>query len=910
MLAKFWELETCTIKSTHSVEETACEELFEHTTVRDEEGTFVVTLPKKNYVISQLGDSKAIALKRFYGLERRFATNEELKTLYSEFIREYISMGHMREIHEDTSETKSYYMPHHAVLKPDSTTTKLRVVFDASSRTSTGVSLNEGLMVGPVVQDDLLSIILRFRFRQFVLVADVAKMYRMVKVVDTDQPLQRILWRETPTEPIKSFQLTTVTYGTASAPYLATKCLQKLACEGESTHAAAARVIKKDFYVDDMLTGTDSLEEGKMLAAEVIELMSSAGFMLRKWNSNSAELLSTVPQELRDTRASLELDSSSSSVKTLGLIWEPASDSFRFTVPSWNTGGTITKRVVLSDTARLFDPLGLIGPVVVLAKIFVQDLWKQKNDWDEVLPDKFQSFWTEYRRNISALESLSVPRWTNFSNNLKAVELHGFCDASEAAYGACLYLRCELDDGSVTVRLITSKSRVAPLEDLSRKKKKLSIPRLELSSALLLSHLYDKLCSSIELSAKAYFWTDSTIVKCWLSSLPSRWQAFVAHRVSEIQHLTKNGVWSHVAGVENPADIISRGMTPVQLQYQSLWFNGPLWLRQDRSTWPNPSEEQPVLNKSVLEERASTSLPVRGMAISEIFALRSSLPDLVRLVGWIRRFRYNSTNRANRRIGNLSCAEYNEAEVALVRLAQRESFQEEISALSKGQTLKPSSIILSTNPRLRDGVLRVGGRLTHAPVPETRKHPIILHHQHPFTRLVLEYYHRKHFYAGQQLLIASVREKYWPTRIRSLARSVIHRCISCFRSKPKIHEQLMADLPSVRVTPGAIFYSVGLDFCGPFQIKYPGRRSNPIKTFVCIFVCLVTKAVHMEVVADLSTQAFLAALKRFVAIRGKPQTIMCDNATNFVGANRELEQLRLQLCDQLCQYVVCKYAEE
>ncbi|XP_055523061.1 uncharacterized protein LOC129717231 [Wyeomyia smithii] len=546
LLAKFWEVESCNIKSTHSEEESTCEELYERTTVRDSEGKFVVTLPKKDYVISQLGGSKSIALKRFYGLERRFATNEELRIMYSTFMNEYISMGHMQQVHEEASDYPSYYMPHHAVLKPDSTTTKLRVVFDASRRTSSGISLNDGLMAGPVVQEDLLSIILRFRFRQFVLVADVAKMYRMVKVVDADQSLQRILWRSSPTEPVKSFQLTTVTYGTASAPYLATKSLQKLASEGEATHKAAARVIKKDFYVDDMLTGTDDLEEAKALAAEIIQLMNSAGFTLRKWNSNSAELLSTIPQILRDDRATLELDSSTSPIKTLGLIWQPASDNFLFVFPQWNPDPTITKRVVLSDTARIFDPLGLIGPVTVLAKIFLQDLWKHKADWDDPLPEDLQTFWNEYRRNIAALETLTVPRWTCYTNDLKSVELHGFCDASEAAYGACLYLRCEMEDGSVTVRLITSKSRVAPLEDLSRKKKKLSIPRLELSSALLLSHLYEKLRSSIELPANAYFWTDSMIVKCWLSSLPSRWQIFIANRVSEIQHLTKNGVWSHL----------------------------------------------------------------------------------------------------------------------------------------------------------------------------------------------------------------------------------------------------------------------------------------------------------------------------------------------------------------------------
>ncbi|XP_062715106.1 uncharacterized protein LOC134291407 [Aedes albopictus] len=819
LIAKFWELESCNSSSTLSVEETICEDIYERTTVRDNEGRFVVTLPKKEHVISQLGDSKAIALKRLHGMERRFATNEKLKVLYIDFVQEYLSMNHMREVDAGEDKRPSYYLPHHAVLKPDSTTTKLRVVFDGSCRSSSGVSLNDGLMVGPVVQDDLFSIILRFRSWEFVLVADIAKMYRMVKVVESDQPFQRILWRDSPDQPVRTYELTTVTYGTASAPYLATKCLQRLGTEGETSHPTAAKVVRKDFYVDDLLTGTDSIEEGKALATELISLTNSAGFTLRKWSSNSAELMSTIPAELRDERTTLELDSSTSVVKTLGLTWEPTKDIFKFAVPRWSSEPTITKRVVLSDTARIFDPLGLLGPVTVQAKIFLQQLWKQKSDWDDALPETFQAFWNEFRRNAGALESLSVPRWTGFSSSLASVELHGFCDASEAAYGACLYLRCESPDGSVTVRLITSKSRVAPLEDLSRKKKKQSIPRLELSSALLLSHLYEKFRSSVHVSANVYFWTDSMIVKCWLSSLPSRWQMFVANGVSEIQHITKSGVWNHVAGADNPADIVSRGMTPAQLAYQSIWFEGPLWLRQDRTNWPKSAAVQSELDNALLEERPAASLPVQVKPPSSIFSLRSSFPALVRLVAWIRRFAHNAVprHRACKHSGILSTFELNKAELQLVRLSQSESFPAEIAALSKNQPISPSSKLLAANPFLVEGVLRVGGRLQRAPIAETRKHPLILHHQHPLTKLIMDHYHRRLFHAGQQLVISSVREKFWPTRARDVARWTIHRCVPCFRSKPKVHEQLMADLPPVRVTPAAVFLKVGIDLCGPFH---------------------------------------------------------------------------------------------
>ncbi|XP_055603757.1 uncharacterized protein LOC129751989 [Uranotaenia lowii] len=910
IVTRFWELESCFSKSLLSVEESACEEFYDETTYRDADQRYVVSLPKKGYLIDKLGDSRATALRRLEGLERRLARDSALKQQYFEFIQEYIDMGHMIEVKEESNQL-AYYMPHHPVQKPDSTTTKLRVVFDASCRTTSGVSLNEALMVGPVVQDDLLSIVLRFRFRKIAIVADIAKMYRMVRMNPADQPLQRILWRFSPEEPVKSYQMTTVTYGTASAPYLATKSLQRLAQDGESSYPAAAAVIKKDVYVDDLMTGTDDPEEGAQLVSAVNTLTNSAGFILRKYCSNSPEILSKIPPELRDERTTLELDSSTATVKTLGLLWEPSSDSFKFAVPVWNSDACVTKRSVLSDIARVFDPLGLIGPVVVQAKIFLQQIWKHKSDWDDPLPDDMKIFWEEYRRNLIALESFSVPRWTGYLNILTSVELHGFCDASEAAYGACIYLRCTSDKGSITVRLVTAKSKVAPLEDLARRKKRQSIPRLELSSALLLAHLYDKLRQSIPFTISAYFWTDSMIVKYWLASLPSRWQSFVGNRVSEIQHITKGGIWNHISGTENPADIISRGMSPAQLQYQSLWLDGPSWLKFDRSAWPTIVEHPSDIDNSMLEEKPAAALPVQAHPPSFIFELHSSLPRLIRIVALLQRFIHNSKkrNRDTKRIGQVSLEEVDEALQALVKLSQRETFPEELKALRTNHDIRTSSPLSSLNPVLVDGTMRVGGRLRHAAMSEDRRHPFILHPKHPLTKTIMRHYHLKNFHAGQQLLVSTVRERFWPIHIDSLARKVIFECVSCFRNKPKVQQQLMADLPPERVNPDFVFNKVGVDLCGPFYIKYPVRKTAPIKCFIAIYVCLVTKAVHMEIVADLSTQSFLASFKRFTAIRSTPKLVMCDNAKNFVGADRELRELKKLFVDQQFQNTIITEAE-
>ncbi|XP_062704584.1 uncharacterized protein LOC134286901 [Aedes albopictus] len=913
-LARFWELESCQSSSNFSVEETLCEAHFSATTVRDETGRFVVQLPKRSAVLSTLGDSKEIATRRFLTLERRLNANPQLKQAYSDFIEEYHRLGHMEDVTDSEDlETNalSYYLPHHCVVRPDSLTTKLRVVFDASCATSTGVSLNDGLMVGPVVQDDLVSITLRFRMSRYAIVSDIEKMYRQILVFSSDRSLQKILWRNSPSEPMRTYQLSTVTYGTSCAPYLATRCLQELAKVGETTHPQAAKAVSKDFYMDDLLTGVTEIAEGQQLCSQLLDLLQSAGLCLRKWSSNCPTLLEHLPSELRDERTVLDLEASAP-IKTLGLKWQTSTDEFLFDVPDWNSSPIITKRIALSDAAKLFDPLGLVGPVIVQAKIYLQDVWRSQKGWDEPLDDELQQRWHEFRENLLALRNLSVPRWVAPVVNPASTQIHGFCDASLKAYGACLYIRVTADDGTISVNLLTAKSKVAPLAD-SRKQKRVCLPRLELSAALLLAHLFQKVQTAINLEAQTFFWSDSTIVLHWLSATPSRWKTFVANRVSEVQHATVGGLWAHVPGCENPADIISRGMDPEQLKTTNSWWHGPDWLSKSSRFWPafvhTSNEDFPPEN---LEER-QVALAVHTIPPNPIFSLRSSYVALLRVVAWIRRFQFNSnpTNRGQRRFGCLTTVEMHEALRCLVGIAQREAFREEFASLATSGQVKPSSKLKSLRPFVDQGVLRVGGRLRNAAVPEDRKHPFVLPSKHPFTELVARYYHQKLLHAGPQLLISSLREKFWPLRARNLARRIVHSCINCFRCRPRATEQVMGDLPAERVSPTLPFLCTGVDLCGPVYYRLPDRKSKPVKAYVALFVCLSIKAVHIELVGDLSTNSFLAALRRFVARRGKPKLIECDNAQNFRGAVRELSELSKQFrCQQMQNTVTRSCAED
>nr|XP_049464868.1 uncharacterized protein LOC120956216 [Anopheles coluzzii] len=887
-LSRFWELEGCYSPAMLSVEEAECEAAFVQTTSRDHEGRFVVALPTRTERLNQLGDSYEAASRRLQSLCRRLNIDSKLKQGYSKFLQEYLDLGHMEEIPSDRHDIgKTYYMPHHCVVRPDSLTTKLRVVFDASSSTDTGVSLNDALMVGPSVQDDLLSLLLRFRVPRFAILADIEKMYRQIWVKESDRPLQRILWKESADDRIRIYQLKTVTYGTACAPYLATRCLQALAKEGETRYPRASKVLEQDFYMDDMITGVESVEDGRIICSEINQLLQSAGFHLRKWASNSSELLEQIPAELQIEGDVLNIDRSTS-IKALGLRWMPSSDQLGFSVPGWKESEIITKRIALSDAAKLFDPLGLLGPVIVVAKCFMQELWKNENTWDEPLESERQQFWLRFREQLADLTSLTIPR--RAIGGTVRIEAHGFSDASLRAYGACIYIRAESSDGQVSVRLLCAKSKVAPIPNTKRKKN-VSLPRLELSGALLLSHLWQKVKQGVKLELKINFWVDSTIVLHWLSSSPSRWKQFVANRVAEIQHQTYKMPWSYVASEHNPADIISRGMMPLQLMDSQLWWQGPSWLHFPSQAWPTNKPNTEISSED-LEERSivATSQQVPPNFLFDLF---SSYEKLVRLTAYLLRFMYNCqpTHRGNLRKGFLKIDELVSASLTLVRLAQQETFAEELRDVRQTGAVKPNSKLKTLTPILKEGILRVGGRLRNAPVSYERKHPIILAFSHPLTLLIARSYHRQYLHAGQQELISSLRERFWPLRVRNLARKVVYECVSCFRSKPTTAEQIMGDLPRERVNPVLPFYNTGVDLCGPLFYRQTNKKAAPIKCYVAVFVCLVIKAVHVELIADLSTPAFISTLKRFIARRGKPSVIQCDNAKNFRGADRALKEM-------------------
>ncbi|XP_065082353.1 uncharacterized protein LOC135704779 [Ochlerotatus camptorhynchus] len=845
-LERFWEIEELPARSAYSLEEKKCDEFYTSTVTRNSEGRYVVRLPRKSNFDELVGESKATALRRFELLERRLDRDAHLKEEYCKFMREYLELGHMRLVPEkEASKSKECFLPHHPVLKEASTTTKVRVVFDASAKTSTGHSLNEALLVGPVVQDDILNISLRFRTFPVAVVGDVEKMYRQVLNHEDDTPLQEILFRFSKFDPVQTYRLLTVTYGMAPSAFLATRTLLQLADDEGDAYPLGGPALRKGFYVDDFIGGAQSVQEAIQLRTELGELMAKGGFCLRKWTSNSLEVLQGLAVDQIGTQSSLKFDKDET-IKALGISWEPELDVFRFETIHRPTQGPPTKRSILSGISQLFDPLGIVSPVVIRGKMLMQLLWLQSSGWDDEVPESVAKKWDKYAEQLPKLSEFRVPRYALLPN--ATIQLHTFSDASEAAYGACTYARSVDSQGNVAVHLLASKSRVAPL-------KRVSLPRLELCAADLAAKLFVKVSEALQIDISAsYFWCDSTVTLQWLKASPNTWKTFVANRVSAIQSATHGARWNHVAGKHNPADMVSRGMDTTNFVECALWKHGPSWLSFPEQQWP--SESLPEYPEDGKERRKLVVAVTRAEStINPHFIRFSSHTAINRVTAYCLRFVRHCRERirtqppsAGQRLSNLLTRdELTAAQSVLVKQVQADGFKEELKDLRKSNTVSKKSSIHLLSPFLDpEGIIRVGGRLNLLEQPYVNKHPILLPNPHPYTSLLAKFYHLQLIHGGGRLTLASMREKFWPTNGRRLIRSIIRACFRCARASPVPATQQLGQLPVHRISPSRPFSVTGVDFAGPLYLKPNHKRAPATKAYICIFVCFCTKAVHIE----------------------------------------------------------------
>ncbi|KAJ8940972.1 hypothetical protein NQ318_015601 [Aromia moschata] len=509
-------------------------------------------------------------------------------------------------------------------------------------------------------------------------------------VREEDRSYQKILWRFSKDDPVQTFVLNTVTYGMNCSPFLAIRTLLQLAKEFKNEFPIVSKILETDVYVDDVLSGSNSLNSALEVQQELISLLNKGCFELRKWASNHPGLLTHLPSSSLPFALDSETDST---VKILGLQWSPSSDSFIFKITPLQK--ICTKRSMLSDLARIFDPLGFLTPLTLYLKFIIQQLWARNTDWDSPPSDDIFDIWTQFKQELSAIQDIHIPRHI-IPESYIALELHGFCDASSRD----------------TQRLFIC----ALLYPLVAPLKSISIPRLELCSALLLSELMNFVLSLFEdhiTISKVYAWSDSTITLAWINSSPHRWGTFVCNRVTKIHENVPSSIWRHISSQDNPADPASRGLLPSALISNSLWFSGPRWLSMSSEYWPTLSD----IPETDEEKHHVTLLSVENQTpskntLSELIEKYSSLSKIQPILAYILRFLHNLKHAQAKQSGYLSRSELENSLTLLIKNVQEEEFSTEIYRLKSQRPLQRTFKKLT--PFLdKSGVLRVGGRLMH-----------------------------------------------------------------------------------------------------------------------------------------------------------------------------------------------------
>lgn len=852
----------------------------------------------------QLPANYQLALGRLRSLAKRLlAADDSLPLEYNNVIKTQIELGIIEQVPDDeiiATKNRVHYLPHHPVVKIDRATTKVRIVYDASAKCRRDqVSLNECMYRGPVLLPDLCSILLRFRLPPVAIIADIEKAFLQISLDPSQRDVTRFLWFRDPKKldvnDVVVFRFARVPFGVISSPFILGATVQHhLKLDGSKT----ADLICNNIYVDNVICGSASDDDAIKFYDEAKSIFRKASMNLREWCSNSNELLNHIPAEDNVGKRT---------TKVLGLKWDSEADTLQLNVNWSNRLNCRTKREVLKATASIYDPLGLFQPCTLRLKIFLRELWNNNANWDDAIEEKFREKWTLLHTEISPIFDIQIPRHINRSENSSLVV---FTDASAEAYAVAVYLRNRNDSKPYnwTTSLIYAKSRLSPK---TNSKSDISIPKLELLGLTIGAKAAEFVKKSLDdgSSMKTYVLSDSMCALGWLQGtkpLP----VFVSNRVRDIKNL-KNAEFRHVNGVENPADLCTRGVSGGALKISKLWWFGPEWLQLDDSNWSTKSNFEAITDVELkkIDLKPMTQPVYHTFLVGEGACERkrdsfpfdmdprkfSSFRRLVRVTCWCLKFlRRKVFDKLTPELQALkpswkrtfdeisvetiiTAAELREAKKMWISHIQHNEYADVFDAI---RTKKAHALVKQLNLGIdKDGILRSYGRLTLADLPDESIEPMLLPYDDFVTHLIVNDAHCKLLHSGVNHTLSQVRREFWIPRGRNAVRKVITKCVLCRKNKgPPFALPSMPPWPKERVSRSTPFQYTGVDYFGPVNVT---MNDVPKKMWVCLFTCLTVRAVHLEPVLDCTAEAFLNTISRFIARRGAPEQIISDNAPQF-----------------------------
>ncbi|XP_077973262.1 uncharacterized protein LOC144428217 [Styela clava] len=682
-------------------------------------------------------------MRRTNNLGKRLLRNDVLRDKYCSTIAEFIKKGWARKIPAAEFEApigKAWYLPHQPVTsehKPG----KVRLVFDAGAR-YLNTSLNDQLLQGP---DKWIVIYIEAMFLQACVTPRDVDVLRFLFWPDGDLT-------KTPVD----HQMLVHCFGNTSSPFCANYCLRRTAEDfGKDFPSDISDNIKDNSYIDDFLLGADCISEGKRIVKQTSELTECGGFHLNKWRSNSEEIISCVPKKDRaQIQANVNLDPNRFE-RVLGVVWFVIEDCFGFNTKLKTKPAT--KRGVLAILSSVFDPMGIVSPVILQARLIFQELCRRQLGWDETIGENEQIAWESWTKAIPELSEVKLPRYNkpNLFGVIVSQELHHFGDASQTI--------C-------------------------------SLPRLEITAAALCVRVDMFLRRQLKFEKKSIFWSDSTATIQSLYNSSKRFPTFIANRLAKIEEGSEPHQWHYVPSELNPADYASRGMTAKKLIAKKSWLQGPEFLYQNEENWPQMPVKLPHLPLEFIQKKPMNvliNLVTENEPLDKFINYYSSWYKLKKATAWIIRFKIYLQAKPTVQKGKLQTEEFGRSENELINYLQNSELNKVIAKLQNSdvqgksvlRNLKIAPSMQKLNPVLINGILRVGGRLQNAPIEFDLKHPIILPSNHHITQLIVREYHKSSHHCGASHTWNLLRQKFWIINGAVVVKRNICNCIFLQKEK-------------------------------------------------------------------------------------------------------------------------------
>ena len=906
-----------------------------------EEGRFQMTIPWKD------GEKPNFRCNRIPVLRRQADTIAKLpperKEKVDAIFTGYLEKDYIRPLtHAEIFEQDCRYLPFFFVCDESKETTPMRIVWDCRA-VFYGKSLNSEIEDTPNRLQDLFRVLMRLRRFEFTITSDVSEMFLRVRLDPKDRRYHRFIYDR------QDYEWNSILFGNVASPNGSQKVLATVCDMFGKDFPEAEETLRHSLYMDDASDSRPTEEKAVQLAQQLIQLLGKCSMPIHKFYTNSKLVLENLDPKLLAKQIHIgdgefEIESG----KILGMCYNasPDEDYLSFAgkfknIREWTNKsqktvieqGKWTKRFVARAAASIYDPHGLIAPFTVQSKIILQEIWKRSElGWDDIMPRELCDRWEEWMEQVFVIPEFKVPRWANFEPKAK-YQLHTFCDASEDGMCCAVYLRVK-KRRQVYMTLLAAKARVSPL-------KAESISRLELAACVMGIRLASAARDIYPTTEEdTFFWTDSMVCLHWINTPAKAFKAFVAHRIGEIQTHTEPRQWIHVPTKENPADIGTRPISALELKEKTLWWEGPEFLKLPPQEWPRRSIIQEVDDKELKQtnfkfKKSEKATPMRVLSLKptrgcnlidperqSVGTLWNGLQRIIRRLIYVIRFARACRKGHRPKTKAAELGEIETAKIYLVRLAQKQTFRdelkllhtfpdEEMTTLYQHPIMRRSDIRRFTPVLDKSGVIRSRSRLDKSNYYGWEKtHPIILSQNCALAKLIVQEAHYQVGHpVGHNAVKARISSRYIISGLGSMIRTLKRACAVCEANNNKPLDQMQASLPTTRLGERMrAFADIGMDYAGPFDIKQ-GRGKPRKKIWVLVLTCLAVRAVHLEPTGGMETTHVLNAISRFVDVRGVPKTITCDNQTSFVKADKDLREWNEQLDFEQLQRATQNYRE-